>query len=95
MEHFSSLQDEDIINEARSRFLKHVNGEKLLPADIRVGCYKIVVSSGSEKEFDSMFQLYKTTDLNEEKMRIINGLGFVKTSHLIKKLLDIALSVSD
>ncbi|CAH1105398.1 unnamed protein product [Psylliodes chrysocephalus] len=92
LEHFSSLQDEDIINEARSRFLKHVNGEKLLPADIRVGCYKIVVSSGSEKEFDSMFQLYKTTDLNEEKMRIINGLGFVKTSHLIKKLLDIALS---
>ncbi|CAG9856112.1 unnamed protein product [Phyllotreta striolata] len=90
--HMSSIRDEEVTKEARRRFERHVNGEKILPADLRVACYKIVISSGSKEDFESLFRLYKTSDLNEEKLRIVSGLGATEQAELIADLLQFSLS---
>ncbi|XP_072390828.1 puromycin-sensitive aminopeptidase-like isoform X1 [Diabrotica undecimpunctata] len=92
LDHFGSLKDDDVIKEARLRFDRHVASTELLPANIRSACYNIVVSSGGVAEFQSLIQLYKKTDLNEEKMRISAALGHTTNEELIKALLEFAMS---
>lgn len=40
------------------------------------------------------FQMYKDSDLHEEKSRISQALGSIKDEKLLQKVLDFAMSVS-
>ncbi|KAJ8958114.1 hypothetical protein NQ318_006043 [Aromia moschata] len=86
------LNDEDTIGEARERFRAHVKSEKTLPADLRSACYKTVLRAGGKEEYDTLLQLYRSTDLHEEKDRISRSLGAAKDPELLKKVLDFAMS---
>lgn len=88
------LDDEHAINEARTRFERHVTSKEILPADIRNACYRTVLRAGGKEEYDTLLKLYRSTDLHEEKDRISRGLGATKDLDLLKQVLDFAMSVS-
>ena len=41
----------------------------------------------------SQFQIYRKTDLNEEKERVLRALGAVKDHNRIRRVLEFAMSV--
>ncbi|KAJ8924872.1 hypothetical protein NQ315_001027 [Exocentrus adspersus] len=86
------LDDEDTIKEAANRFEAHVKSDQILPADLRSACYKTVLRAGGKKEYDTLLQLYRSTDLHEEKDRISRSLGAAKDPELLRKVLDFAMS---
>ncbi|CAH1155326.1 unnamed protein product [Phaedon cochleariae] len=89
---FASLGDENMMKEARERFSKHVKSEEKLSADLRSACYKCVLLNGGRREFETLLELYRSTDLNEEKMRIVLSLGCTRKDELLKELLQFGLS---
>ncbi|KAJ8981072.1 hypothetical protein NQ317_007209 [Molorchus minor] len=86
------LDDEDTIKEAKQRFTAHLKGDQILPADLRSACYKTILRAGGKEEYDTLLQLYRSTDLREEKDRISRSLGAARDPELLKKVLDFAMS---
>lgn len=90
-----SFRSPMISETARKRFRSHVNGTKLLPADLRSTCYKAVLQDGDTAIFEEMLQLYRSTDLHEEQDRISRALGCIGDVNLLRRVIDFAMSVSD
>ncbi|XP_011349925.1 puromycin-sensitive aminopeptidase isoform X2 [Ooceraea biroi] len=88
----AALDDKDTIEEAKRRFELHVNGTTTLAADLRSPVYRAVLSVGDADTYETMLKLYKDTDLQEEKERILRALGVVKDEALLKKVLDFSMS---
>ncbi|CAM1326966.1 NPEPPS (predicted), partial [Pycnogonum litorale] len=87
-----SFQDETVLAEAKSRFYDHLDGTSILPADLRTAVYKAVMSQADEQTFDKMLELYRKSDLQEEKNRIGRSLGSVNDDKLIGRVLDFSVS---
>ncbi|ESO01139.1 hypothetical protein HELRODRAFT_175168 [Helobdella robusta] len=95
--------DKDVVEEAKKRFEQYCNDGVKLSSDLRGAhlkrhefynifkVYSIALGHGGEKEFESLLKLYKTADLQEEKVRILRALGSVKSTDLINKVLDFAI----
>ncbi|CAH1155325.1 unnamed protein product [Phaedon cochleariae] len=86
------LDHEDTIKEARSRFSSHISSEQTLPADLRSACYKTILRAGGKEEYDKLLELYRSTDLHEEKDRISRALGAARDPELLNKVLEFAMS---
>ncbi|XP_072390827.1 puromycin-sensitive aminopeptidase [Diabrotica undecimpunctata] len=86
------LDHEHTISEARNRFDTHVKSEQVLPADLRSACYKTILRAGGQAEYDTLLQLYRSSDLHEEKDRISRAFGATKDPNLLKKVLEFAMS---
>nr|XP_023015706.1 puromycin-sensitive aminopeptidase-like [Leptinotarsa decemlineata] len=91
---FVWLDDKDSILEAQTRFSSHLKSEQILSADVRSACYKTVLRAGGEEEYHKLLELYRSTDLHEEKDRISRSLGAAKHPELLQKVLEFAMSVS-
>ncbi|KAL0113903.1 hypothetical protein PUN28_011320 [Cardiocondyla obscurior] len=88
----AALNDENTIEEAKRRFELHVNGTTTLAADLRSPVYRAVLCVGDINTYMTMIKLYKETDLQEEKERILRALGAIKDEALLRKVLDFAMS---
>jgi puromycin-sensitive aminopeptidase len=75
-----------------SRFQLHKDGKQLLPADLRMACYRAVLQSADEKVYEEMLNLYRATDLHEEKDRISRALGSISSVELLQKVIQFAMS---
>lgn len=75
----------------RDRFAER-HDEVGLEADLRGVVYNLVAENGGEKEYQTLLKLYKTADLQEEKMRLVRALGNFRDPKLLQKTLDFALS---
>ncbi|XP_044766534.1 puromycin-sensitive aminopeptidase-like [Coccinella septempunctata] len=82
----SWLDDEKMINEARLKV------EEKLPDDLKVFCYRSMVRSGGEKEFETLMKLYKTVDTYEERKSILYALCGAKDEKLLRKVLTFSMS---
>lgn len=82
----------ETITEAKARFAAHLDGSRPIDPDLRSSVYKIVISEGDETTFDSFITLINTTDLQEEKMRIMVSLAAAKRESMIIRSLDFAMS---
>lgn len=80
------------VAEAQKRFAQHVDGTKIIPADLRGAVYCTVLKNGDEDTFDKMLTLFRAADLHEERVRILRVLGSVKQPELIKRVLEFSLS---
>lgn len=78
--------------EATKRFYLHKDGKHLLPADLRMTCYRAVLQNADEKVYEEMLDLYRSTDLHEEKDRISRALGSIKNPKLLKKVISFSMS---
>ena len=90
-----SCEDPTVLQEAKRQFDLHLTKTNLIPADLRQPIYRAVSSDCDEKTFDSFFQLYRESDLQEEKNRIARSVGASKDPARIQKVIDFAMSVSD
>ncbi|KAF7994235.1 hypothetical protein HCN44_003325 [Aphidius gifuensis] len=88
----AAFKDKDTIEESKKRFKQHVNGENLLPADLRSAVYRAVLADGDEKTFNTMLDLYRKSDLHEEKDRILRSLGSVDNEDLLNKVMEFSMS---
>ena len=89
-----SFKDPQVIKQAKSRFEAHVNKTAQISPDLRAAIYRAVASDCDEKTFETMFSLYRESDLQEEKNRISRALGATADPLRIQKVLDFAMSVS-
>lgn len=88
-----AFEDENVLSEARRRFDGHVNGTLVISADLRDVIYKAVAVGDSDgKGLERLFQIYRNTDLQEEKGRVMRAIGKVKDISRINEVLDFALS---
>ena len=86
------LKDPAAMAEAKARLDDHVKGGKSLPADIRSSVYAAVARAGGAKDYQQLLNLYRKTDLSEEKRRVASALGQFKDPQLIKRSLQTARS---
>ncbi|RWS09721.1 Puromycin-sensitive aminopeptidase-like protein [Dinothrombium tinctorium] len=86
------FEDAKLIEEAKSRFENHVNGTAIIPADLRTSVYGAVAKDCNNETFETLFKLYRMTDLQEEKMRIARALGLVNEPFYIEQVLKFSLT---
>lgn len=84
--------DEQVVEEAKKRFRNHRDGKEKLPGDLRSAVYAIVLQHGNEADLEDMLKLYRSTDLQEEKVRILRSLGSVSSPELVTRVLEFSLS---
>lgn len=89
-----SFNCQKVVDEAKRRFEDHLSGKQVLQADLRSACYKAVLQDGDEATFEKMLDLYRATDLHEEKDRISKSLGANRNVEILKKVIQFAVSVS-
>ncbi len=80
-----------VIQEAFKRFDAHASGQALDP-NIRGAVYAIVAEHGADKELKQLLELYKKTDLQEEKVRLLRALTRFRMEPEIEKVLEFSLS---
>lgn len=74
------------------RFYLHKEGKQLLPADLRMTCYRAVLQNADEKVYEEMLDLYRSTDLHEEKDRISRALGSITNPTILQKVITFSMS---
>lgn len=87
-----SFHDSKTCEEAKRRFYLHKDGKQMLPADLRMACYRAVLQEADEKVYEDMLNLYRSTDLHEEKDRISRALGSISDAQLLQKVIQFAMS---
>lgn len=83
--------DEAVIAEGRKRFEYFVKAKELAP-NIRYAVYAIVAENGGVDEFEKLIHIYKKSELQEEKVRVLRALVRFKDQAVIQKVLAFALS---
>jgi puromycin-sensitive aminopeptidase len=83
--------DDDVIAECRKRFALHMEG-RLIPADLRGSVYSVVARHGDADDYDKLFELYKSSDLQEEQRRILGALTGFYNQKLCDRILETSLS---
>nr|AYV88996.1 puromycin-sensitive aminopeptidase [Tetranychus truncatus] len=80
-----------VIEESIRRFKAHIAGTPIHP-DIRSSVYSAAASSCDDETFNTFFKLYRDTDLQEEKVRLIQSTGSTGDLARIRQLLTFAFS---
>lgn len=83
-----TLGDESVLAEARRRFDNYIAGSGTIPADVRKAVYKAVAMEAHKQPalWDELMKLVKTTDLQEEIVRIQTSFGFARSKDLLLKV---------
>jgi aminopeptidase N len=84
---FNDKKVTDFLNMKFSEYLKNPNS---LSADLRVVTYENAVWN-SDKNYQVILDLYEKSNIQEEKVKMLNGLIHTKNKELIKKTLDYSL----
>jgi len=87
-----SFNCEKTCEEAKRRFYLHKEGKQTLPADLRMACYRAVLQSATKDVYEEMLNLYRATDLHEEKDRISRALGSINNVDLLHQVIQFAMS---
>lgn len=74
------------------RFYLHKEGKQTIPADLRMACYRAVLQSATKDVYEEMLNLYRATDLHEEKDRISRALGSINNVELLQQVIQFAMS---
>jgi puromycin-sensitive aminopeptidase len=82
--------DENVVEEARSRFRAH-NTTPILP-DFRSCVFAAVVAKGDSKEFEIVRKIYRDSESHTEKLRALQALCSTKDEKLIKELIDMTFN---
>jgi puromycin-sensitive aminopeptidase len=83
--------DSPTIEEARRRFAQFRKTGELDP-DLRQSVYSLVAENGSDREWSQLLKVYRSSDLQEEKMRVLRAAGSFHDEDLLRELLDFSLS---
>lgn len=84
--------DEIVIAKSRSLFNSIKKGKNEVPADLRGVVYSTIARHGGEIEYEKLLEIYRRTDLHEERNRIGRALGRFTQKKLLEKTLAFSLS---
>ena len=84
--------DEEIIAEARKRLDAFIASGTLDP-DIRQTVYTIVAQNATDEDFEKLMKVYDSTDMHEEKVRVLRAIAHVRRPELIRRVLNLSLSL--
>ncbi|RWS23543.1 Puromycin-sensitive aminopeptidase-like protein, partial [Leptotrombidium deliense] len=87
-----TLKDEATIAEAKRRFDAFINNDTEIPADVRAAVYKAVALSNEDSVYDTFLTLYRKSDMQEEKNRILSGIAGMEDAQKLRKLLEFGMS---
>jgi len=82
----------EVVAEAKRRFGAYLNNNQEISPDLRVLVYKTAVANGGQQEYDDCLKIYRTAELQEEKLRALRALGYSTNPDLIHKTLEFGLS---
>ncbi len=85
---FCRMGNKDVVAEAKKRFEKREN----LHPDIRSAVYFLVAWQGDKNTYDNFFEMYRNTDIPEEKRRLMAALASFSDIKLLKETIDLAFS---
>jgi puromycin-sensitive aminopeptidase len=86
------FKDKDTIHEGQQRFAKFLKDQSAVVADLRGTLYSIAIRNGGKAEYEQVLEIFRKSDLNEEKNRCLKSLGTATDVELLKRTLDFALS---
>ena len=84
---------EATVEECRKRFNAHCEGQTEIPADLRGAVYGTVIAHGNIGDLVAMMELYRKTDHQEEKVRLMRNMGGADDQIVIERALKFAMSV--
>lgn len=87
-----ALGEPTVVEEAKRRYKAHLAKTEIIPADLRSAVYRAVSSYGDDADFDSLFALYRSSELSEEKNRAATAIGFGLTPEKIQRAIEFLLS---
>ena len=88
----ASFNDPSISVKAKKLFDLHVSASSVLSPDIRPAVYSAVARNADEKTLETLLQLYRKADTQEERMRLANSMAAVPDTSMLKRVLDFAMS---
>jgi len=83
----------EVVQQAKTIFNDYITKKKEIVADLRGIVYKTAVAKGGSSEYQQCLNIYRTAELQEEKLRALRALGSAEDPELIKSTL--ALSLTD
>jgi aminopeptidase N len=73
-------------------FADQVAGKAAIPANIRSSVYQAVAIDAQGKELDQFLTLFKSTDQNEEKSRLLTAISNVRNETLANRVIEFSFS---
>ena len=80
------------LDEAKGRFARFLKCPSSLPPDLRSVVFALTAQDGDQDTFDTLLQLEKQAQLQEEKMRFLRALTRFQSRDLLKKTLELSLT---
>jgi len=87
-----TVKDPQVLQEARAQFDAHVSKLSPIAPDLRNAVYRAIAAGNDDKAYEQIYQLYRETDLHEEKNRLARSLSSSKDLGRIQRLIDFAMS---
>jgi aminopeptidase 2 len=88
--------DKTIIAAAQDMFSKFVTGDReALHPNLRSAVYNIVLANGGEKEYDAIFNEYKTAKQGDERNTALRSLGRAQQPELIERNVKLAFGFDE
>jgi puromycin-sensitive aminopeptidase len=80
--------DKETKEEVKELFKKFINDNSVVLPDLRSAFYSIAIKNIGKEALDEIIKIFKSTDLNEEKVRILGSLGSISSKEELQNLLE-------
>ncbi|GAP91974.2 putative aminopeptidase [Rosellinia necatrix] len=85
--------DEEVVSESRAMVQRYATGDKsALQADLRDAAFGIFLANGGDDEFDTIWNIYKNSASEEERICALGNLGCVVTPKLVHRVTGVLLT---
>merc|ERR1719324_2369826 len=85
--------DTAVVAEAQKRFDAYFGGDtSVLPDDIKVPVFHIVLKNGGAKEYDALKSMHDKAQTNIEKKHVYNSIGYIADDAKKMEVLEWAIS---
>ena len=91
LRNLGGYKDPSTIEEARRRLARFRQRGELDP-DLRQTVYTLVAENGGERDWKELLKIYHSTDLHEERVRVLRGAGSFPQAEMVQKVLQFSLS---
>jgi aminopeptidase N len=91
LRNFGAYGGTAMVEEARNRFELFVTKQELDP-DLRQTVFSLVAENGKQREWEKLRKVYRDTDLQEEKTRVLRAAGACRDKEVLQDLLNFSLS---
>ena len=86
------MGDEDMLTEAKRRFIKFLKNKNSLAADLQEPVFALAAWQGDKMTHSKLLSLYKKATLQEEKLRFLGAMCSFKQKNLLLKTLEFSLT---